>query len=55
MQKGVRCSVFICSALLIGWVLLRMFKYQLDIASVLSRYAWYGYYIFQLGIPLVIL
>ena len=55
MQKGVRRSALICGALLICWVLLRMFRYQLDSTSVLKRYAWYGYYIFQLGIPLVIL
>ena len=55
MQKGVRRSAFICSSMLVSWVLVRIFKYQLYTAGVLSRYAWYAYYIFELGIPLVIL
>ena len=55
MQKGVRLSAFVCCALLIGWLLVRMFKYQLVVESVVSRYAWYGFYIFQMGLPLAVL
>ena len=55
MQTGVRRAVLTCSVLLVGWVLLRMFKYQLAVEDALNRYAWYCYYLFQLGIPLVAL
>ena len=55
MQKGVRRSAFICSALLVGWVLVRIFKYQIDTEGIMSRYSWYAYYIFELSIPLVLL
>jgi len=55
MQKGVRRSALICCALLVSWVLLRMFKYQLPYENMLTRYLWYGFYIFQIGIPLVLL
>ena len=55
MQKGVRRPAFVCSVLLVCWVLLRILKYSLPVASVLSRYIWYSYYIFELGIPLVLL
>ena len=55
MQNSVRKAVLAFSALLVTWVLLRVLKYQLYFVSTASRYAWYGYYIFQIAIPLVIL
>jgi len=51
MQKGIRRAVFITAILLVGWVLLRMFKYQISL-GVLNQYCWYGYYFFRLGLPL---
>ena len=55
MQDGVRRPALICGVLMIGWMLLRTLKYSLPSADPLIRYAWYGYYIFELNIPLVLL
>ena len=54
MQKGIQRAVIIMAALVIGWVFLRMFKYQIP-TGVLSQYCWYGYYFFQLGLSLAVL
>ena len=55
LQKGIRRSVFLCSALIIGWTLMKLFKYQLPEADFLDRHIWYAYYLFMLAIPLVLL
>ena len=55
MQKSVRLSAMLTSIMLIGWVLVRMFKYLLLEESVAARYAWYGFYIFEFGLSLVLL
>ena len=55
MQRGVRRSTFVCSSLIVCWTVIRIFKFNLIEEDVLNRYAWYSYYIFQLGIPLTIL
>ena len=55
MQKGVRQAVLVCSGLLVGWVILRMLKYQMNSTGIANRYAWYLYYLFQIAIPLVVL
>ena len=55
MQKSVRRAAIITGVLLVGWVLTRMLKHQLIEAGPLSRHLWFGYYIFELGIPLVLL
>ena len=54
MQKGVRRATLLAGILVIGWVMLRVFKYQIPYGMI-NQYCWYGYYAFQLGIPLVIL
>ena len=41
--------------LIIGWLLLRLFKYQLIAEGLLSRMCWYGYYLFQLALPVALL
>lgn len=55
MQRGIRIAVLAECAFIIGWVLLRHFKYQITVSGTLSRYCWYGYYFFQTGLPLVLL
>ena len=54
MQKGVRRTTLLAGIMVIGWVMLRVFKYQIPY-GIVNQYCWYGYYAFQLGIPLVIL
>ncbi|HZK44594.1 MAG TPA: histidine kinase N-terminal 7TM domain-containing protein [Syntrophomonadaceae bacterium] len=55
MQKGVVYAAFFTGAILNGWVLVRLIKYQLVVSPILSRYLWYSYYIFFLSLPLVLL
>ena len=54
MQKKVRRAAVFTSICIVGWVLLRALKWQLPFGT-LSRYCWYGYYVFQLGIVLALL
>jgi len=54
MQKKVRVAAILSSIFMIGWILLRAFKWQIDF-GVISRYCWYGYYLFQLGLALILL
>lgn len=42
------------SLLMVGWLLLRLFKYQLTQSGVLCRMCWYGYYVFQLALPITL-
>ena len=55
MQKGVRRATYITSILLVGWTIVRMLKFQLFEMATLGRYLWYSFYLFELGIPLVLL
>ncbi len=55
MHRGVRLAAICNGALIAGWVLLRAFKYQTFEISILTRYCWYGFYLFQLCLPLVFL
>ena len=41
--------------LMVGWLLLRLFKYQLPQEGALCRMCWYGYYLFQLALPVALL
>jgi len=54
MQKGVKRAALTSAVMIIGWVFLRMTKYQIPLGT-LSQYCWYGYYLFQLGIGLSVL
>ncbi len=47
--------VVAAASLIVGWVLLRYIKYQLVTEGPATRVCWYGYYIFQLSLPLVML
>ena len=52
MQRGIRGGAFACGTTLVGWVLLRIVKFQLP-SGTASRYCWYGYYAFLLALPLI--
>ena len=54
MQKGVRRAALLSGILLLGWITARLINYQLSIASDLSRYLWYSYYLFQLMLPIAL-
>ena len=54
-QRGVRYATMITGTILLCWIIVRLVKYQVPVDSTLNRYLWYGFYPFQLSLPLVIL
>lgn len=54
-RRDIRRVVIVMSWLMIGWLLLRLFKYQLPSEAPLCRLCWYGYYLFQLALPVALL
>lgn len=55
IRRDVRRVVGVMGWLMVGWLLLRLFKYQLTADGLLCRMCWYGYYIFQLALPVTLL
>jgi len=55
MQKGVRRACLLLGALLLGWMTLRLLKYQLPSIGALNRYFWYSFYLFQWALLLTLL
>ncbi len=55
LQKGISYAAFFTGVILNSWTLVRLIKYQLEPFTLLNRYLWYSFYIFQLSLPLVIL
>jgi len=55
MHTGVRYPAILLGVLLLGWAVLRLMKYQVPDDGTLNRYLWYGYYLFQPALPLVLL
>ena len=55
MRRDVRRVVGVMGWLMVGWLLLRLFKYQLLQKEALSRMCWYGYYLFQMALPVALL
>ncbi|MCL2488196.1 MAG: hypothetical protein FWE80_05875 [Oscillospiraceae bacterium] len=51
-QRNIRRVIFIMGFIIIGWVLTRVVKYQAINEDALTRYLWYGFYIFQTLLPL---
>lgn len=54
-RKDIRRIVTVLSWLMVGWLMLRLFKYQLWSEDFLCRMCWYGYYLFQLALPVGLL
>ncbi|MGI5848523.1 MAG: hypothetical protein ACOX8Q_00395, partial [Christensenellales bacterium] len=55
MQKDVQRVALVTGIILLGWIIVRLIKYQVEGAELLNRYLWYGFYLFQLALPLVLL
>ena len=55
MQKGARRAALATGNILLGWMAVRLIKYQLIFAVGLDRYLWYGFYLFQLALSLALL
>ena len=43
IRRDVRRVVGVMGWLMVGWLLLRLFKYQLTADGLLCRMCWYGY------------
>ena len=54
VRRDVRRMAGVLCWLIVGWLLLRLLKYQLFQEGILSRMCWYGYYIFQLALPVAL-
>jgi len=54
-QKSVRSAALLTGFILIGWMTVRLLRYQLPVANDLARYMWFSYYLFELTLPLVAL
>lgn len=55
IRRDIRRVVSVMGWLIVGWLLLRLFKYQLLSVGLLYRMCWYGYYLFQLALPVALL
>ena len=55
IRRDIRQTVGALGWLMVGWLLLRLFKYQLLSEGPLCRMCWYGYYLFQLALPVTLL
>jgi hypothetical protein len=54
VQKGVRRAAALTGIILIGWIAVRLIKYELVFTDTFVRYLWYGYYLFQLSLPILV-
>lgn len=54
LQNQVKTIFRLIGIVLLGWIIVRLIKYQLT-SSLLNRYLWYGFYIFQLALPALLL
>ena len=55
IRKDLRIGIFLISGLILCWLILSFLKKQLNDLSFANRMCWYGFYIFFMGIPLVLL
>ena len=54
-RADLRRCIWLISGQTIAWLLLTSLKYSLWTSSLLARLLWYSYYLFVLGLPLVLL
>jgi len=54
-QKNIRQLLVPTAGLMAGWVLVRLFKYQLFTDELATRLLWYSYTVFQLGLAGLVL
>jgi hypothetical protein len=55
LHKGVKLSALLVGLILLGWIIVRLLKWQMPFDDTLNRYLWYSFYLFQLALPVVIL
>jgi len=52
MNKNVRRTIYMIGIMILGWVVLRIIKYDLPNGAWI-RYLWYSYYFFQFGLGIL--
>ena len=52
---NIKILIYAAAAILVLWVFVRMVKWQTPDNGAPTRYLWYSYYIFQLGLPKILL
>jgi hypothetical protein len=55
LNDSVKRAAMIAGAILLGWICVRLIKYQFVFADIWNRHLMYAYYPFQLALPLVLL
>ena len=55
LRRDIRRTAALVGWLVVGWIFLRLLKYQIFEICLLTRLCWYGYYVFQLALPLAML
>ena len=55
LRRDIRRPAALVGWLVVGWIFLRLLKYQIFEICLLTRLCWYGYYVFQLALPLAML
>ena len=54
-QENIRRVIFVLGVFLTGWILIRHLKWQIYDETVLGRYLWFSYYIFEIILTLGLL
>jgi hypothetical protein len=54
MRQRLKRILFLIGIVLLGWIIVRLVKYQMP-SNILNRYLWYGYYFFQMALPILLL
>ncbi len=54
LNQSIRSLIYLIVLALVSWTIFRMVKYEMPAKFFLTRYVWYAYYIFQLGLPLLL-
>ena len=54
-RRDIKRIFAVMGAMVISWMLVTALKYQSDVFPTLGRYCWYSYYIFMMGLPLLML
>lgn len=55
MRRDIRLLALLLCCVVVGWTLLRLFKWQLPTLSTANRLCWYSFYLFELLIPCILL
>lgn len=55
MRRDIQRVILTAGSMIACWVLLRLYQMQLPYQGIVSRLCWYGFFVFQIGLPLTML